>query len=41
MYGAIRQPQQYNSGIEVDRISGDLLQAFKNNPYTHSLTDCV
>ena len=41
-HGKIAQIPQYNdSSIGSDRISGDLLQAFKQNPYTHSLTNVV
>jgi Family of unknown function (DUF5899) len=41
-YGSIKTPQSYDQNkIGCDRIQGDLLQAFKNNPYTHSLTDSV
>jgi len=41
MYGKINVPQYYNECIGCDRIDGNLLQAFKSNPYTHSLTDSV
>ena len=38
-YGKISQtPQYYNNNEGCDRISGDLLEAFKQNPYTHSLS---
>jgi hypothetical protein len=40
-YGAIRAPQYYNECAGCDRINPDLLTAFKNNPYTHSLTNSV
>jgi len=40
-YGKIRTPQYYNECIGCDRIEPDLLTAFKSNPYTHSLTNCV
>lgn len=40
-YGAIRAPQQYNQNIGCERISPDLLTAFKQNPFTHSLTSAV
>jgi hypothetical protein len=41
-YGKIAQvPQYYDQCQGCDRISGDLLSAFKNNPYTHSLTSSV
>lgn len=38
-YGKISQtPQYYNNNQGCDRISSDLLEAFKQNPYTHSLS---
>lgn len=40
-YGAIRVPQYYNECQMCDRIQPDILNAFKNNPYTHSLTSSV
>ena len=41
-HGKIAQvPQYMDNCIGCERISGDLLQAFKNNPYTHSLTNAV
>ena len=40
-YGAIRAPQYYNECASCDRIQPDILTAFKNNPYTHSLTSSV
>jgi hypothetical protein len=40
-YGAIRAPQYYNECAGCDRIQPDILNAFKNNPYTHSLTNSV
>jgi hypothetical protein len=40
-YGQIRQPQQYDQSIERDRMQPDILNAFKENPYTHSLTNSV
>ena len=40
-YGKIHAPQYYNECVGCDRISPDILSAFKSNPYTHSLTDCV
>jgi hypothetical protein len=41
-YGKIAQaPQYYDQCQGCDRISGDLLSAFKQNPYTHSLTSSV
>jgi hypothetical protein len=36
-FGKINMPQTYNQNINTQRISGDLLQAFKSNPYTQSL----
>jgi hypothetical protein len=40
-YGAIRAPQYYNECASCERIQPDILSAFKNNPYTHSLTSSV
>ena len=40
-YGAIHAPQYYNECASCDRIQPDILTAFKNNPYTHSLTSSV
>ena len=40
-YGQIRTPQYYNQCIGCDRIEPSILNAFKSNPYVHSLTDCV
>ena len=40
-YGAIRAPQYYDECQMCDRIQPDILTAFKNNPYTHSLTNSV
>ena len=40
-YGAIRAPQYYNECIGCDRIQPDILNAFRSNPYTHSLTTSV
>ena len=40
-YGAIRAPQYYNECQMCDRIQPDILNAFKANPYTHSLTTSV
>ena len=40
-YGQIRSPQHYNQSIGCDRISPDILDAFKANPYTHSLSSAV
>ena len=36
-FGKINMPQQYNENISTERISGELLSAFKSNPYTQSL----
>jgi hypothetical protein len=40
-YGAIRAPQYYNECAGCDRIQPDILNAFRENPYTHSLTTSV
>ena len=40
-YGKINAPQYYNECVGCDRISPDLLNAFRSNPYTHSLTTSV
>jgi hypothetical protein len=40
-YGAVQTPQYYNECQMCDRIQPDILNAFKNNPYTHSLTTSV
>jgi hypothetical protein len=40
-HGAIRGPQYYNECANCERINPDILTAFKNNPYTHSLTNSV
>ena len=40
-YGAVQTPQYYNECQMCDRIQPDILDAFKNNPYTHSLTTSV
>ena len=40
-YGAIRAPQYYNECAGCDRIQSDILSAFRQNPYTHSLTNSV
>jgi hypothetical protein len=37
-YGAIHAPQYYNECAGCDRINPDILNAFKNNPYTQSLS---
>lgn len=36
-HGKISIPQQYNNDINDERINPDLLNAFKQNPYTHTL----
>jgi hypothetical protein len=40
-YGKASMPQYYDNCIGCDRIAPDLLNAFKENPYTHSLTNAV
>lgn len=40
-YGAIRAPQYYNECQMNTRNNSEILSAFKNNPYTHSLTSSV
>ena len=40
-YGHIRSPQQYDQSMNCDRIAPDLLDAFRKNPFTHSLTNAV
>jgi len=40
-YGAVSAPQYYNENAGCDRIQPDILNAFRNNPYTHSLTTSV
>jgi hypothetical protein len=40
-YGKINTPQYYNECAGCDRISPDILSAFRSNPYTHSLTTSV
>ena len=37
LYGKITEPQSYQQNIGLERMSPDLLNAFKENPYTHSL----
>jgi hypothetical protein len=41
IYGKISVPQYYNECAGCERIQPDILNAFKNNPYTHSLTTSV
>ena len=36
-YGKIYMPQKYNESTNCDRMQPDILDAFKNNPYTQSL----
>jgi hypothetical protein len=40
-YGKANMPQYYNECIGCERIDPDLLNAFKENPYTHSLSSAV
>ena len=40
-YGSIGTPQQYNEQIQIERISPDILDAFRQNPYTQSLTNAA
>ena len=40
-YGAVRAPQYYNECANCDRIQPELLNAFRANPYTFSLTNAV
>ena len=40
-YGEIHAPQYYDECAGCDRINPDILSAFKNNPYTHSLSSAV
>ena len=40
-YGHQVQPQQYNEQIQLQRNSPDILNAFRQNPYTQSLTTSV
>lgn len=40
-YGKINAPQYYNECAGCERISPDILNAFRSNPYTHSLTTSV
>jgi hypothetical protein len=40
-YGKITMPQYYNECIGCERIDPGLLNAFRANPYTHSLTTSV
>jgi len=40
-YGKANMPQYYDNCIGCERIAPDILNAFKENPYTHSLTNAV
>jgi hypothetical protein len=40
-YGKAHMPQYYNECQGCDRIAPDLLNAFKENPFTHSLSSAV
>ena len=40
-YGKINMPQYNNECYSCERIQPDLLNAFRENPYTHSLTTSV
>jgi hypothetical protein len=40
-YGKANMPQYIDNCIGCDRIQPDILNAFKENPYTHSLTNSV
>jgi len=40
-YGSIRAPQYYNECAGCDRIQPDILNAFRQNPYTQSLSSAV
>lgn len=40
-FGAIRSSQYYNECAGCDRIQPDILNAFRDNPYTHSLSSAV
>jgi hypothetical protein len=40
-HGSIRNPQTYNQSMGCERIQPDILNAFKNNPYTFPLTTAV
>lgn len=40
-YGAINMPQYYNECQTCERIDPRILDAFRSNPYTHSLTYAV
>ena len=38
-YGKINMPQEYSQSVNSERINPDMLSAFKNNPYAHSVTN--
>ena len=40
-YGAIHAPQYYNECQMCTRIEPSILEAYRKNPYTHSLTSSV
>ena len=40
-YGHINTPQYYDNNQGCERIAPDILNAFKENPYTHSLSSAV
>jgi hypothetical protein len=40
-YGKTNTPQYYNEIADNNRISSDLLNAFRENPFTHSLSSAV
>jgi hypothetical protein len=39
MMGGAHAKQDYNSQIQLERNAPDMLDAFRKNPYTHSLTN--
>ena len=41
IHGKIHSPQYYNECNSCDRIEPSILDAFRSNPYTHSLTGAV
>ena len=40
-YGSVNIPQYYNESNGSERLDGNLLSAFRSNPYTHSLSSAV
>jgi ribosome-associated toxin RatA of RatAB toxin-antitoxin module len=36
--GDTHHKKQYNSNVQLDRNNPEILNAFKSNPFTHSLT---